>query len=162
MHRPTPRVARTLLPLAALLACVTACERAAPAPMRAPLAPAPREPEPTPEFVEMGERTIGPWVLTARRDYTELYPGVEIPTDVRISAAPGAPEIVAVRLWFGYENPLISGSVVVEATRPDEQEPGHWRAVVAVPISYPEGPDIWVTIETAEGVAHTTWFRLFG
>lgn len=102
------------------------------------------------EIIELGSTKLGDLTLRASRDKGEIKAGSDAPIDLWVTTADGKPAAVtAVRFWIGTED--AKGSVKARAEIEDPKDASRWHTHAEIPNPLPDGAQLWVEIETAEG-----------
>lgn len=149
-----------------LVAMAWGCDQSAPMPDPKPRGPQPPAPPvdlaSLPPIVEMGSKQIGPWQVVASRKQGYYGPGTALPVELRITGSDGVAPPRAVNVWIGYEMPARSRSELVDATWAGAEDPDLWRVTPAMPVPFPDGPDLWVRLVDEAGVESLGYLHLGG
>lgn len=105
------------------------------------------------ETIELGEATIGKFIVRASRDKGEIKAGGEAPIDVWINGGTGE-GVTVVRFWIGAQD--AAGSIKAKA----DIEGGKWHTHVEVPSPIPPDAKLWIEVEESGGSKSTGSFAL--
>lgn len=109
--------------------------------------------------IDLGEQTIGDFIVKVTRDEAPIVPGKDAPIDVIATPGPSATtKVAAVRFWVGTQD--AKGSVKAKGEIEDVKEPNRYHTHAEIPNPIPAESKLWVEIEDDKGAKLSGGFDL--